>query len=125
MDGNVPFLGPSVEFSTVCKNERNGFVDKSEHDQFCLFVCFQVPSIEPKKILNYFNQFVSDSVQILNKFSSTCDAKLEILSFRLQDIEATLSILEAKVRHYHISLEYIFLVLLLHGLDLCSHSVLI
>lgn len=125
MDGNLPFLGPSVEFSTVCKNERNGFVDKSEHDQFCLFVCFQVPSIEPKKILNYFNQFVSDSVQILNKFSSTCDAKLEILSFRLQDIEATLSILEAKVRHYHISLEYIFLVLLLYGLDLCSHSVLI
>ena len=84
-----------------------------------------MPSIEPKKILNYFNQFVSDSVQILNKFSSTCDAKLEILSFRLQDIEATLSILEAKVRHYHISLEYIFLVLLLYGLDLCSHSVLI
>lgn len=56
-----------------------------------------MPPIEPNKILNCFNQFVSDSVQILNKFSSVCDAKLEILSFRLQDVEATLSILEAKV----------------------------
>lgn len=72
MDGNLPFLGPSVEFSTV-------------------------PSIEPEKILNYFNKFVSESVQILNQFSTVCEAKLDTLSFRLGDIEATLSILEAKL----------------------------
>ena len=57
-----------------------------------------MPSIEPEKILNYFNKFVSESVQILNQFSTVCEAKLDTLSFRLGDIEATLSILEAKVK---------------------------
>ena len=50
------------------------------------------------RILNYFNQFVANSVQILNKFAVTCDTKLLDLDFRLQDIEASLTILEAKVR---------------------------
>ena len=49
------------------------------------------------RILNYFNQFVANTVQLLNKFAVTCDTKLLDLDFRLQDIEATLTILEAKV----------------------------
>ncbi|XP_057381243.1 WASH complex subunit 3-like [Daphnia carinata] len=73
MEGKgLPFFGPSVEFSSV-------------------------PPIETKRILSYFNQFVSNSVQLLNKFAVICDTKLVDLDFRLQDIEATLAILEAKL----------------------------
>ncbi|KAI9552805.1 hypothetical protein GHT06_020685 [Daphnia sinensis] len=68
----LPFFGPSVEFSSV-------------------------PPIETKRILSYFNQFVSNSVQLLNKFAVICDTKLVDLDFRLQDVEATLAILEAKL----------------------------
>ena len=57
----------------------------------------QVPPIETNRILSYFNQFVSNTVQILNKFAAMSDTKLMDLDFRLQDVEATLSILEAKV----------------------------
>ncbi|EFX75800.1 hypothetical protein DAPPUDRAFT_306616 [Daphnia pulex] len=68
----LPFFGPTVEFSSV-------------------------PPIETKRILSYFNQFVSNSVQLLNKFAIICDTKLLDLNFRLQDVEATLAILEAKL----------------------------
>ncbi|KAK4014484.1 hypothetical protein OUZ56_027007 [Daphnia magna] len=68
----LPFFGPSVEFSSV-------------------------PPIETKRILSYFNHFVSNSVQLLNKFAVICDTKLLDLDFRLQDVEATLAILEAKL----------------------------
>lgn len=61
----------------------------------------QVPPVETKRILSYFNQFVSNSVQLLNKFAVVCDTKLVDLNFRLQDVEATLAILEAKVSFMH------------------------
>ncbi len=59
--------------------------------------CQQVPPIEKTRILNYFNQFVSNTVQLLNKFAVTCDTKLLDLDFKLQELEGTLTILEAKV----------------------------
>ncbi len=57
----------------------------------------QVPSIDPRRILSFFNQFVSQSVRLLNNFAVVCEAKLEDLDLQLQRSEATLLILEAKV----------------------------
>ena len=63
-------------------------------------IVWQVPSIETNRILSYFNQFVSNSVHLLNKFALICDTKLNDLHFRLQDVEASLAILETKVSQY-------------------------
>lgn len=96
MEGRgLPFFGPSVEFSSVCfRNVFPLFKHKFNHNNYFLM---QVPPIETKRILSYFNQFVSNSVQLLNKFAVICDTKLHDLNYRLQDVEATLAILEAKV----------------------------
>lgn len=56
-----------------------------------------MPALETQRILNYFNQFATSTVQMLNKFAVLCDTRLLQLDFKLQDVEATLAILEAKV----------------------------
>ncbi|XP_034433984.1 WASH complex subunit 3 isoform X2 [Hippoglossus hippoglossus] len=57
----------------------------------------KVPAIQQRRIVAYLNQFVVHTVRFLNRFSTVCEEKLANISLRIQQIETTLSILEAKL----------------------------
>ncbi|XP_043743490.1 WASH complex subunit 3-like [Cervus elaphus] len=57
----------------------------------------KVPAIQQKKTMAFLNQFVVHTVQFLNCFSTVCGEKLADLSLRIQQIETTLNILDAKL----------------------------
>ncbi|CAG02434.1 unnamed protein product, partial [Tetraodon nigroviridis] len=57
----------------------------------------KVPAIQQRRIVAYLNQFVVHTVRFLNRFSIVCEEKLASISLRIQQIETTLSILEAKL----------------------------
>ncbi|KAL4701751.1 hypothetical protein H8959_015755 [Pygathrix nigripes] len=56
-----------------------------------------VPAIQQKRTVAFLNQFVVHTVQFLNRFSTVCEEKLADLSLRIQQIETTLNILDAKL----------------------------
>ncbi|XP_010142214.1 PREDICTED: WASH complex subunit CCDC53, partial [Buceros rhinoceros silvestris] len=56
-----------------------------------------VPAIQQKRTVAFLNQFVVHTVQFLNRFSTVCEEKLSALSLRIQQIETTLNILDAKL----------------------------
>lgn len=57
----------------------------------------KVPAIQQRRIVAYLNQFVVHTVRFLNRFSIVCEEKLANISLRIQQIETTLCILEAKL----------------------------
>lgn len=57
----------------------------------------KVPAIQQRRVVAYLNQFVVHTVQFLNRFSTVCEEKLSNISLRIQQIETTLCILEAKL----------------------------
>ncbi|XP_062374558.1 WASH complex subunit 3 [Sardina pilchardus] len=57
----------------------------------------KVPAIQQRRIVAHLNQFVVHTVRFLNRFSTVCEEKLATISLRIQQIETTLSILEAKL----------------------------
>ncbi|XP_045147368.1 WASH complex subunit 3 isoform X3 [Echinops telfairi] len=57
----------------------------------------KVPAIQQKRTVAFLNQFVVHTVQFLNHFSTVCEEKLSNLSLRIQQIETTLNILDAKL----------------------------
>ncbi|XP_073431273.1 WASH complex subunit 3 [Dendrobates tinctorius] len=57
----------------------------------------KVPAIQQKRTVAFLNQFVLHTVQFLNRFSTVCEEKLSALSLRIQQIETTLNILDAKL----------------------------
>ncbi|XP_063783875.1 WASH complex subunit 3 [Pseudophryne corroboree] len=57
----------------------------------------KVPAIQQKRTVAFLNQFVVHTVQFLNRFSTICEEKLSALSLRVQQIETTLNILDAKL----------------------------
>ncbi|XP_037703878.1 WASH complex subunit 3 isoform X2 [Choloepus didactylus] len=57
----------------------------------------KVPAIQQKRTVAFLNQFVVHTVQFLNLFSTVCEEKLADLSLRIQQIETTLNILDAKL----------------------------
>uniref|UniRef100_A0A1A8P6C1 WASH complex subunit 3 n=1 Tax=Nothobranchius pienaari TaxID=704102 RepID=A0A1A8P6C1_9TELE len=57
----------------------------------------KVPAIQQRRIVGFLNQFVVHTVRFLNQFSTVCEEKLANISLRIQQIETTLSILEAKL----------------------------
>ncbi|XP_004589662.2 WASH complex subunit 3 isoform X4 [Ochotona princeps] len=57
----------------------------------------KVPAIQQKRTVAFLNQFVVHTVQFLNRFSTVCEEKLATLSLRIQQIETTLNILDAKL----------------------------
>ncbi|KAM8896668.1 WASH complex subunit 3-like [Lycaon pictus] len=59
----------------------------------------KVPAIQQKRTVAFLNQFVVHTVQFLNCFSTVCEEKLEDLSLRIQHIETTLNILDAKLSY--------------------------
>ncbi|XP_038852390.1 WASH complex subunit 3 isoform X2 [Salvelinus namaycush] len=56
----------------------------------------KVPAIQQRRVVAYLNQFIVHTVRFLNRFSTVCEEKLACISLRIQQIETTLSILEAK-----------------------------
>ncbi|XP_067392266.1 WASH complex subunit 3 isoform X3 [Emydura macquarii macquarii] len=56
----------------------------------------KVPAIQQKRTVAFLNQFVVHTVQFLNRFSTVCE-ELSALSLRIQQIETTLNILDAKL----------------------------
>jgi len=63
-------------------------------------VCLQVDPINPKRMLAFLNHFIVHTTSFLNRFSVICEEKLEDLSVRLQRLETTVCLLEAKVAGY-------------------------
>ncbi|KAM9205507.1 WASH complex subunit 3 isoform 3-T3 [Mergus octosetaceus] len=61
----------------------------------------KVPAIQQKRTVAFLNQFVVHTVQFLNRFSTVCEEKLSALSLRIQQIETTLNILDAKQNNVH------------------------
>ncbi|KAG9490539.1 hypothetical protein GDO78_006071 [Eleutherodactylus coqui] len=57
----------------------------------------KVPAIQQKRTVAFLNQFVVHTVQFLNRFSTVCEEKLSALTLRIQQIETTLNILDAKL----------------------------
>ncbi|MBN3303687.1 WASC3 protein, partial [Amia calva] len=57
----------------------------------------KVPAIQQKRIVAFLNQFIVHTVRFLNRFSTVCEEKLASISLRIQQIETTLNILEAKL----------------------------
>ncbi|KAA0721024.1 WASH complex subunit 3 [Triplophysa tibetana] len=57
----------------------------------------KVPAIQQRRIIAFLNQFIVHTVRFLNRFSTVCEEKLSTVSLRIQQIETTLSILEAKL----------------------------
>ncbi|XP_063073929.1 WASH complex subunit 3 [Engraulis encrasicolus] len=57
----------------------------------------KVPAIQQRRVVAHLNQFVVHTVRFLNRFSTVCEEKLATISLRIQQIETTLSILEAKL----------------------------
>lgn len=61
------------------------------------YMIFQVEAFNQKRLIAFVNHFVSNTAGFLNKFSCVCEEKLEQLSHRMQQLEITMSLLEAKV----------------------------
>ncbi|NXR23338.1 WASC3 protein, partial [Cinclus mexicanus] len=86
-------------------------IDTDVQPNFLIFL-MQVPAIQQKRTVAFLNQFVVHTVQFLNRFSTVCEEKLSALSLRIQQIETTLNILDAKVyqanldEELHITLKY-------------------
>lgn len=57
----------------------------------------KVPAIQQRRVVAHLNQFVVHTVRFLNRFSTVCEEKLSNISLRIQQIETTLCILEAKL----------------------------
>ncbi|XP_028254950.1 WASH complex subunit 3 [Parambassis ranga] len=57
----------------------------------------KVPAIQQRRVVACLNQFVVHTVRFLNRFSTVCEEKLANISLRIQQIETTLCILEAKL----------------------------
>ncbi|XP_033629385.1 WASH complex subunit 3-like [Asterias rubens] len=57
----------------------------------------KVGAIHPKRMLAFLNHFVTHTTRFLNKFSCVCEQKLSDLNTRIQRLEVTMNILEAKL----------------------------
>lgn len=57
----------------------------------------KVESINQKRLIAFLNHFVSHTAGFLNRFSCVCEEKLEKLSHRMQQLEITMNLLDAKI----------------------------
>ncbi|XP_021359370.1 WASH complex subunit 3-like [Mizuhopecten yessoensis] len=57
----------------------------------------KVEAIHQKRTLAFMNHFVSHTASFLNRFSCVCEEKLDHMLSRLQQLEITMNILEAKL----------------------------
>ncbi|KAH8032051.1 hypothetical protein HPB51_022799 [Rhipicephalus microplus] len=71
-DDGLPIIGPGVDYA-------------------------KVPPIQQKRTLAFLNYFLTRTTSFLNHFATVCDEKLEDLLIRIQRLEASMCILEAKL----------------------------
>lgn len=64
------------------------------------FTHFKVPPIEQKRIAAFINDFIMSTVSFLNDFITTCEIKFVEFEQKMQRIESSLLIVEAKVFPY-------------------------
>ena len=57
----------------------------------------QIECLHRKRLLAFFNHFLSRSVTFLNDFSAECQEKLDKMASKLDQMENTLTLLEVKV----------------------------
>lgn len=57
----------------------------------------KVEAIQQKRIVAFLNHFVTHTAKFLNRFSSVCEEKLEHMSNRIQELEISMNLLEAKL----------------------------
>jgi len=57
----------------------------------------QVPSIQQKRMVAFVNHFIVNTVTFLNKFIGNCETKFIAFESKLQKLEASLLIVEAKL----------------------------
>ncbi|KAI8791612.1 WASH complex subunit CCDC53 [Biomphalaria glabrata] len=57
----------------------------------------KVEAISQKRTIAFINHFITHTARFLNRFGNVCEEKLEHLHGRLQQLEISLSILEAKL----------------------------
>ncbi|XP_050392555.1 WASH complex subunit 3 isoform X2 [Patella vulgata] len=57
----------------------------------------KVDAIQQKRSIAFINHFITHTARFLNRFSCVCEEKLENLSTKIQRLEISLSILEAKL----------------------------
>lgn len=64
---------------------------------YCLFLAFEVPPIEQKRMAAFINEFITSTVTFLNDFMTKCENKFVEFEQKMQRIESSLLIVEAKV----------------------------
>ncbi|XP_071113256.1 WASH complex subunit 3-like [Haliotis cracherodii] len=57
----------------------------------------KVEAIHQKRTIAFINHFITHTASFLNRFSGVCEQKLEQLSNRIQHLEISMSLLEAKL----------------------------
>ncbi|XP_067675620.1 WASH complex subunit 3-like [Haliotis asinina] len=57
----------------------------------------KVEAIHQKRTIAFINHFITHTASFLNRFSGVCEQKLEHLSNRIQHLEISMSLLEAKL----------------------------
>ncbi|XP_014219198.1 WASH complex subunit 3 [Copidosoma floridanum] len=71
-DFNIPIIEPTVDYT-------------------------KIPPINQKRTIAFMNHFIAHTVTYLNKFALSCEEKLFEFENKIQKVEATLAILEAKL----------------------------
>uniref|UniRef100_T2M2V6 WASH complex subunit CCDC53 n=1 Tax=Hydra vulgaris TaxID=6087 RepID=T2M2V6_HYDVU len=72
-------------------------MDLNEYSIFGTINLEKTPAINYKRTLAFLNHFVTHTVRFLNRFSGDCENKLRDLQGKIQKLETTLCILEAKL----------------------------
>lgn len=58
---------------------------------------FEVPPIDQKRMVAFINEFITSTVNFLNEFMKNTEEKFVEFELKMQKIEASLMIVEAKV----------------------------
>lgn len=74
----------------------------STYPYVCLFYFFgfEVPPIDQKRMVAFINEFIVSTVSFLNQFMTNCETKFVEFELKMQKIEASLLIVEAKVPNF-------------------------
>lgn len=70
---------------------------KKNHLHFMFVLRFEVPPIEQKRMVAFINEFIVATVSFLNDFMTKCEMRFVEFEQKMQRIESSLLIVEAKV----------------------------
>ncbi|XP_047119415.1 WASH complex subunit 3 isoform X1 [Schistocerca piceifrons] len=90
VDG-LPIIGPGVDYTQPSQQLASSNLKLGE------WKIELVTPIHQKRMYAFINHFITNTVSFLNKFSQSCELRLEKFDSRLQKLEASLCILETKL----------------------------